>query len=465
MRLDILAGLILLFSGCTGTTVPVYEDTLNHPSKWEEKLTKHIGTSTGSHNPVSTETSRENSKRNLSESPLRLSSLFKAIELRNPKIKAARKKWQAARENAVVQSRMPDPKTTFMIADEPVQTRNGPVDWKAKLTQKFPWFGKLDAREQAQLAKAGKAAAHYRKTKLQIRTKMIRAYFNYFLYKKSIQKLEEIRELVHRLKQQIRSKYENGQVPRQDVLKTEIEHSNLQRRSSDLEDLLTEEKRRINSLIDRPDQASLGHPEPESREGTLPEKQTLVEKAKKYRPALSKARFNTMKHRHHIEQARLNFYPDFKAGIKYYGVGETSLPGAVESGQDGLEFIVGMEIPLWQKPRKARLRKNRNNLRSAILKLRDLENQTDVEITGQLAAIRSDRRKIDYLENTALPKAHDALDSSETAYETGDVDIMNLLDSEQSLLRYELDRFRAISSYRTALAELEQIVGTSISLQ
>lgn len=427
-------------------------------------MESELGTETSDSSTLSGK-SVSGKQHDLSESPLRLNILFDAVVSRNPELLSARQKWDAARKNAIVRARMPDPKALLKFADKAIQTRNGPIDWKVNLTQTFPWFGKLEAREKAALAEAGKAAAKYRKTKWNVRKKMAAAYFDYVLHIRSIEKTEEMIELVRRLEQNISTRYESGQVPRQDLLKTQIELSDLQRRSSDYRDLRKEAASRINGLLNRSDQAALGEPSPESREGTLPEKTALLRKAFDNRPKISEVRFNLLKHRHNLHHAELDFYPDITAGFKHYEVGNTNLPGAVDPGRNGLEFIFGFTLPLWQKPRRARVQKNRMLGRSAQLRLQDVENRTEVKIAGHIASIRNDRRNIDYLENTAIPKAKEALESSETAYQNGEIDVLDLLDSEKSLLRFELDRYRAISSYRIGLVKLEQTVGTSISLK
>lgn len=450
---------------CSSAPGEIYEGEIDASTRWENELKSYMEEPDAQPSSDINRESSTPSDPDLSGDPLRVPELLEAARARNPELKSARQKWKAARQNAIVQSRLPDPSVLLLVAGEAIQTRNGPVDWKVNLTQKFPWFGTLASREKAALAEAGKAAASFRKTQLEVKTRVARAFFDYYYYDRAIETTEEMRNLVGRLEENVRTRYESGETPRQDLLKTEIEQEDLERRISDLRVLREESIVRINGLLDRSDSAPLGRPDPRSRSGELPEKSKLVQQARKHRPVLNEVQFTMLRHREKIRQAHLEYYPDFTAGFRYYGIDRTDLPGAVDPGQDALDFIVGMNIPLWQRPRDARVRKNEHRRRSAALKLRDLENRTEVQITRRLATVRNERRELRYLKETAIPKARSSLENSETAYENGEVDILNLLDSEKSLLHFQLDRYRARVDYRMAMVELEKLIGTSTSLK
>ena len=58
-----------------------------------------------------------------------------------------------------------------------------------------------------------------------------------------------------------------------------------------------------------------------------------------------------------------------------------------------------------------------------------------------------------------LPKARQTLEVSSRAYNTGEVDFLQLIDNWRQLLRYEISYRRLEASLRQTLAELERVVG------
>ena len=61
--------------------------------------------------------------------------------------------------------------------------------------------------------------------------------------------------------------------------------------------------------------------------------------------------------------------------------------------------------------------------------------------------------------NTLIPQAEQALRSSEAAYSTGTIGVLELLDSERVLLDSRLGLAQLDSDYRKSLAEMERAIG------
>ncbi|MBE0617399.1 MAG: TolC family protein, partial [Proteobacteria bacterium] len=61
----------------------------------------------------------------------------------NPDIRAARENWRAVVERYRTSTAYPDPQLLVTYFPEPIETRLGPQDWNATLTQMIPFPGKL----------------------------------------------------------------------------------------------------------------------------------------------------------------------------------------------------------------------------------------------------------------------------------------------------------------------------------
>ncbi len=456
-KLSILLILTSVVVGCShGITVPETDYQAN--IRWEKKVAEELDTGEESVR------NRGNRKRtgieqNLSKGSIALETLLSLLEERHPELIALRRKREAALEAARQAGGWPDPMLKAKYGEQPLQTRDGPVDWRAQLQQTIPWFGKLDAAQKAKLAEAGQASARLRERTLQLRRELTKAYYDYYYQIRAVSITNEMISSLDHLVESVRSSYEDGSVPRQDVLKAEIDRDDLRTRRSDHRDLRKEARSRINSLLDRRADASLGTPEPDMEIGEIPDRQRLVEAARTHHPDRNRTVFEVLQHRQGAREARLDYLPDITAGVMYHGVGHTDQMGTVDAGQDAREFILGLNLPLWTGKRDARLRKHKLRMRAARMQLRDVDNRIQSRIDGALASLRNHRRRFRFISQTALPKAQEALSSSREAYRNGEVGITDVLNAETALLQFRLEKENVIGSYRTARKKLEEVIG------
>ncbi len=67
----------------------------------------------------------------------------------NPGLKARFNEYLAALEVAPQVKSLPDPQLAFGYFIQPVETRVGPQQFKISVSQMFPWFGTLKAKENS----------------------------------------------------------------------------------------------------------------------------------------------------------------------------------------------------------------------------------------------------------------------------------------------------------------------------
>jgi outer membrane protein TolC len=66
-------------------------------------------------------------------------------------------------------------------------------------------------------------------------------------------------------------------------------------------------------------------------------------------------------------------------------------------------------------------------------------------------------------QETVLPQARLALESSTTGYQTGAVDFLSVLTNFGTVLEYEMTYFDELASYHTAVSRLEEMTGTVLA--
>ena len=73
------------------------------------------------------------------EEKARLPDLVAYAYDRNPVIQAAREAWRATAEKYRISVSLPDPQVMVTYFPNPIETRLGPQDWNASISQKFPF--------------------------------------------------------------------------------------------------------------------------------------------------------------------------------------------------------------------------------------------------------------------------------------------------------------------------------------
>jgi outer membrane protein, heavy metal efflux system len=84
------------------------------------------------------------------------------------------------------------------------------------------------------------------------------------------------------------------------------------------------------------------------------------------------------------------------------------------------------------------------------------------EVDTALAAVQTERGKVQALRDTYLPKATQARDTVEFAYRRGGVSLLDYLDAQRTYRETALEYVRALGNYRAAVYLLEATVGGSL---
>ena len=98
----------------------------------------------------------------------KLADYLRYAAFNNAGLKAAFEQWKAAIEEVPQARSLPDPRFTYGHFIEEVETRAGPQRNKFGISQRFPWFGKIEARTRAAGASAEAARRRYEATKLKL---------------------------------------------------------------------------------------------------------------------------------------------------------------------------------------------------------------------------------------------------------------------------------------------------------
>ena len=120
----------------------------------------------------------------------------------------------------------------------------------------------------------------------------------------------------------------------------------------------------------------------------------------------------------------------------------------------------GINIPIWRGKYDAAVREASETLLAERSSYANERNEMEFSIRDQVVRIETLQEQIRLFEDVLIPQAEETLSATEAAYETGQLGVLDLLDSERVLLNVRIVNARYHSDLLNALANLERAIGT-----
>ncbi len=384
---------------------------------------------------------------------------------RNPALQEALARYRASLQKATQVSALPDPMLNFTQFVRSVETRVGPQVSLFSLSQKFPWFGKLDIQGQMAVKEAFILYQQFRALERETIAQVKRAYYEllYFEHALRITRQEEL--LLDHYERLAQSRYSAGQGLQQAVVKIQSEITRLIDRIKLFDQQRESLIARLNTLMSRRPEAPLAVVEI----GELPpvelDLEDLYALGEKHRPELRASLARIERGELGIELAKKDYWPDLTVSAGFINVqGREDAAGIAmpppDNGKNAFNFSIGVNLPIWRNKYRAEVVEATENVIASRRNYLDIRNGIDFSIRDQVLRIQTLKDQLDLYDTVLIPQAEEALRSTESAYETGQVGAIELLDSERFLLSARLTEERYRIDYLKALAELERALGT-----
>ena len=388
--------------------------------------------------------------------PQTLTEYLRYAALHNAGLKAAFEEWRAALEQIPQAKVLPDPTFTYDYFIEQIETRQ-----RVGIMQMFPWFGKIEARTDAAAAAAKAAQKRYEARKLQLFFDVKDAFYQYSYLASAIQIARQNLELAQHFEEVARTKYLTSTATHPDIVRAQIRVAELQYKLDAMERSRDPNVARLNAVLNRPPDAPLPWPRPEPTQPVEIDHRAIVAALKQSNPELQAMEFDIEQLRREIDVAKRNFYPDIGLGVEWMEMNMGSMSG---SGTDD-DVMLGLQLnlPIWRRSYKAAELQARAAARRAQHQKQNTENELVARTARTLYEYEDSGRRLSLYGDVLVPKAEQLINTSEAAYIAGTVDFLNLIDAEQTLLEFRLERKRARTMHQQRLAELEMLAGTDLS--
>src|SRR5437867_6749317 len=386
---------------------------------------------------------------------LRLTDVLEQAREKNPEIRAAQGRAAAA---AAVPGRvraLDDPTFSYEVWNAPDPVRVDRADNNIlRLSQKIPFPGKRALAGEVAVREADMARSESSGVELDVAAAVKRAYYDLWAAHELLHVYSRERGLVERFARIAEQKYGVGQVAQSDVLRAQVELTHFINRVTTQTLAIDGARAELNALLSRAPGDLLGVPEDPPPPRLDPEVDRLIGLAVESRPEVRAQQAAVAREEAAVRLAQRNYFPDFE-----FNVGRFVNPGQ----RDGFGAMAAVSIPIAYKWKyDAGLGEARARLSSAQAELRRLQDRVQREVKQAHVRAETARLQWSLFVNTHIPQAEQSLRVAESAYQTGAIDWLPLIDTARTLESVHVEHIQADAEFAKAYADLERAVGREL---
>ena len=387
-----------------------------------------------------------------------LAALIEEALDRNPRVRESLARYRAALQRIPQVSALPDP----ML--EVSQNFRSSETTMLSLSQHFPWFGKLSDQGKVAAKEANSIREMYEAQKAEVVQRVKLAYYDLAFIDRAIQITEEDQALLEHYETLAQARYAQGMGLQQEVVKLQAEITRDRSRLEEFRRLRVDAESDLNRLMDRPTETPVRSVTLGPRRPVELDREKLYAAGRNQRPEVRAALLLIERDEKQIQFSRRQYWPDFTVSLGTVNMRGLSDPAAgmaasPENGRNTYRFTVGFNLPLSRRKYDAGVLQATEDFLAAREGYRDTVNETERSIRTVEFRIRTIQEQLSLFESTLLPQAEQSLRSAEAAYTTGQLGVLDLLDSERVLLDVRLGLAQLHTDYMKSLAEMERAIG------
>lgn len=388
--------------------------------------------------------------------PLTLEQAIQRAEANNPRLQAIQAQALAAQERVASAGALPDPKAQFTYFGESVETRTGPQEAIYSLNQTVPWPKKLSTRKALAEAQSAAFSDRHELGIYEVRNQVTQRYVEVAYLEKAVLSTQANLDLIADTYAIVEEQVRGGQSINA-LLRLEVERERVSDQLGRLKQQRVEQRDHLAALLAM-DAAELGHQfEIPSGSRAPYDKQSLLTSVELTNPELQALRRGIDGSGERVELARLERYPDFTFGLNYIQVGNEG--SAPDAGTDPWAVTVAVNLPIWEGKNRAAIASATAEKRASEAIYRERLLQLKAELNSLLTRRTDNQKRSARYKDDLIPLAEQALENSRTAYESNQVSVLELIDSERALLELNLNYWRAVAHILQIDASIEALTG------
>lgn len=390
---------------------------------------------------------------------LSLEEATRTAVVNNAAIKASRAKWEMMKARIPQAAAWEDPMAGVDFERFGTTQFGTYTDAEWMLSQKIPLAGKNRSRARAANAEALATLEEFRRQQLDVVAKVRAAYFRLLNAAEQIEVNRRNDALLAQFLEISRAKYAVGTQTQSSVLIAETDLIRLQEDRRNLDRDLSDAQSAINVLMNRPARAPVGQPVDFSLRHRAFNARQLEALALENRPELLRAESRIAAEQQRLQAAKRDWIPEPQLRVE-----ARSYKGNSQTFQE-YDTGVFFNVPLgnWRKY-SAQQREARNALEMATQERENARAETTGLVRDALKKVDTFHHHVDLFRDQLLPLARQTVEASRAGYETDKTSFLELITVQRTLRDSEATYARHLADYRTALAELEAIVGVDLQI-
>ncbi len=396
----------------------------------------------------------------------------------NPDVKAAEEIAHAKAERIPQVTALPDPILKTKTLPEPVRTAEGDNFFILGASQKLPVPEKLDRAGRVALEETRMAVQQLQETRLRVIAGVKRAYFQLYVLDKSMEITRDNQGLLRGLIDVARAQVAAGRSSQDDVLRAQVELSNLEAELIVLRQRRITVEARLNQLLNRPATTAIATPEDFDIRRAELSIEELLAKALQMNPALERLQRRIESDRQSVKLARLAYWPDFVIGFEWMQMDPRGAfkapinpatgrrpvtPQLSEDGSDNWAITFGFSLPIWFDKIEAGIEEARRKLSASQQRYLSARNTVYFQVEDALERVRSQQELAALFKDTIIPQAQQTYQVSQASYMAGTSDFLYVIDNWRKWLVFTIRYHRSLGELERSVADLEQALGLSLT--
>ncbi len=381
--------------------------------------------------------------------------LWKMALEENQRLQALRLEYQASLEKASQVSQLPNPEVGIGAFILPVETRLGPQRARVGVTQMFPWFGSLKAKEALANTASREKLEMVTAEGLDIRYALTCSYLELYKAYASQKIIRQNIELLGSIKSLAESKVSSGKATLADVIRLDILMEQLQKDIRLLENSKRNPTTAINHLLQRDLTNPVLVEDSMSFASELMMKDSIMAYIQEEHPVLNIYALQQQASMQASQISQLEGKPSFGLGMDYINTSPRTDAFPLNNGRDALQFRVNVSLPIHRKKFQAKAREE--VMRTEAIEIRKAEalSRFAAELEEIYTSYEEARLELaSYEQQVKLTQA--AVEVLTAAYSGESTGFDDLLEMEAALLEYELAKLGAVVKSQRAKAGIQR---------
>lgn len=369
----------------------------------------------------------------------------------NPSIEALQSSWQAAQSRVGRASALDDPMLSYSFAPQTYDLEGQGFGQKIQLSQKLPWFGKLDLRSDSAQFEARAREESIDLLRLKLIEITARSFADWFYIHEALrinQLNQDLWDEFHRIAE---LKYSSGRVNKQDVLRAEVEQAMLEHKAITLTRKKGNILVKLNTLLNRSPDKTLPPPTALPNVKSLPAPRQLQQMALESHPELKVLQAKQQANDAQVKLAEREYYPDFNVNAGYNSLWNQD--------EKRLTLGVGINIPLGQSKRDSKVSEKRSLVQQTKWQITDKQRAIMGAVQRAYNNLEESRHVLNLYKRKLLPLSEENLQAAKADYESAKGGFLDLVSAEKNLIQTQLNYVQAQADYYRHLARLARRVG------